>query len=154
MDEDKLLLRADIAKRFFFNHYPTKADDADEFVQFCVEQWLSGRHIATELRWMAVDYFRKLGTVPGSSKHVGLDIYNRHERNALETSAIDEAIDPQDPTTKIEAFQELRLSKDSPNHRCIFVLRHYWGFSLNEIGLCFGVTRSRVSQILSAKAKG
>lgn len=153
MDEDKLLHRADIAKRFFFKHYPTKADDADEFVQFCVVEWLGGRNFATELRWMAIDFFRRYGTVPDTSRHVGVDVYNQHERNPLEVSAINENPDPKEPLKKIEAFQELQTSKRPSIHRCMLALRHYWGFSTKEIALCFGISDSRVSQLLNCKTK-
>lgn len=34
-------------------------------------------------------------------------------------------------------------------HRCFLVLRYLWAFSEQEIGYCFGISESRVSQVLA-----
>lgn len=87
-------------------------------------------------------------TMPISEMPSHIDqFFTADDRRALLISAQNKGSDME---SKIGAYQKLNhilIGADTID-RCCFLLYHVWGLSLEEIGECFGVTQSRISQRL------
>ena len=81
------------------------------------------------------------------------DCFTQADRQALLVSAQNKGIDL---PAKIEAMQKLEriVQWAEPTNRACFMLKYLWGLDLNEIGECFGISASRVSQKIKLVHEG
>jgi len=141
-DIKKLLLRAKkVAIRKGFER------EAEDFSQVAVMKLMKGRKAT--LDQLLIDYLRenytrtnKKGSKPNK---VVLDVYNMKE---LSVDHLVHTTSPLDLYNFNQILKRLDRHKNRGQLRCFLVLRYLWGFNQQEIAHCFGITESRVCQLL------
>lgn len=144
MDLKKL---RDKAEKFFRKRWSKQSHESvSDFGAYCVEQWLSGRHIETSWEYLSVDYLRKFGLKykeRGSSDMLS-QVATVHLEDAPSVSA--RYGDHSKDLDRFENSEALRDKRLPRAHRVIFILFYEWGFTLREIADLFGVSESRICQ--------
>lgn len=129
------------------------ASDPDEFAAFVMIKALEGRRIV--LDQVYVDYMRKAVADSRSDQYE----MKLHEMNAssidtpgIESKSEDNLIgkSPEDNFISKDLDSIMRLLGVTERyHRAVLILRFVYAFDQREIANIFGVTESRVSQVLS-----
>jgi DNA-directed RNA polymerase specialized sigma24 family protein len=126
-------------KAFRYAYKSGVGEYAEDFANYCVLRRLQGQ--GSDINFMLTDYKRE--TFGATRSTVG----------AAKVKAEFDPIDINE--VEIEAPKKESVSaiinefKWGKTHRPIYLLHYYFGLLLNDIALCFDVTESRVSQILT-----
>jgi DNA-directed RNA polymerase specialized sigma24 family protein len=103
--------------------------DAEDLASMAYEAWLKNPHRA------------------GRRKHLVIDaIRSNFGRNPMPMT--DQDVEKIGQTPESLADLEKRLKPLSQVERCCYILRHMWGLLDKEIAYCFGLSVSRVDQII------
>lgn len=125
-------------------------DLAQDFASYCLVRFYEGR--ASDLKYMLIDFKRE--TFGDARRESGA----RKMQSNLGTAQTDLVVNglkkelESSNNTDLSFFHALDSINLKGIERACIVLEVFFGFEQKEIALCFGITRGRVSQILS-KAK-
>lgn len=115
---------------------------AEDFASYCVLRLYEGKN--NKIRRMAVDYkrleFGDLTTAKGKAKADA-------NRNLADTELIPES------KSQLGIFELIDSVPLRGRERICFIMHTVLGLTYPEIALCFGINRSRVSQILTEVSK-
>lgn len=121
---------------------------AEDFASYCVMRLYEGRS-THRIRYMFVDYKREtfgdtrndLGKIQNASSYMPIEIGDSEEDIYR--------VDPEEKKQNLPVFELLRELPIKGPLRACFVLHAVHGLTMKEIALCFNVTESRISQILT-----
>ena len=128
--------RSQQAQRYFRKFYSFLGEqEAEDFGSWCLESWLKGRDIRTDLKFMAVDYRRankgKLKQVKDSEEEL-------------------EKIPSVSSVAAFEAYVDANAQSINERKYAMLALKEQYGLQLKEIAAVFRLDPSRVSQILAS----
>jgi RNA polymerase sigma factor (sigma-70 family) len=133
--------------------YPFYEDEAEEFASYCVEIWVArySTNWNRDFGQFAIDYIRQRTHFSRVHK-TGYSPSDAFDEYA-EGSSYDEdtgTLSPEHSLERSERASVLRGGELDGRERCMLILHYEYGFTGNEIADCFGVTESRVCQILTS----
>lgn len=147
MNEEEITKKRNEISTFIKNKWRgLTQEQREDIVSFATEEWLRGRDPRTSYQFIVVDYLRS------HEMRVGIrgpsDALAQPNRSAFDTNFDRFLHYGSDKIESGRGFESLIRSCGSlePHERCIMILRFIWGFNEQEIGNCFSVSASRISQ--------
>ncbi len=152
LNAEKIEKRRKQFTRLFKKSYPIYEQDAEEFASYCVEQWI--RKFDTNWRrafsQLAVDFIRQRTNFSRTHRiSHSPDAFDEYEEESIYDHD-QGSLSPERFFEKKERALVLRDSELEGRERCILILFYEYGFTGHEIADCFGLTESRVCQILAS----
>ena len=153
LEQEKIFDLQDRAKRYFAKNFRHLCFEAEDFAQWATIQYMQGRHPSTDLKFIAVDYFRSSGIFARSSRGREITRRNLRQSNSAETDAFERLeSNSREPEGRIRdvlgTTREVTWAE-----KLALVVRYEWGYTNQEIADCIGVGGSRISQRYSELLK-
>lgn len=137
------------AEAYFRKIWPRlPPEDVSDFGAYCVEKWLSGRSTSTSYSHLGVDYLRKFKNRYGARG--SSDLMAQPTRIKYDPT-VGGLIQLGSDSFELRRFDESSLLRDrrlGQNERAILILLYEWELTEKEVGDVFGVSESRISQML------